>query len=60
ARARRELLAAGLDHRTVERHVAGAHTTRAMVALAVMGVDRVMALDGGGRIAADAARPANR
>ncbi|BAD59499.1 hypothetical protein NFA_46480 [Nocardia farcinica IFM 10152] len=39
ARARRELLAAGLDHRTVERHVAAAHTTRAMVALAVMGVD---------------------
>lgn len=38
ARCRRELLAAGMDHREVEHHIEGAHTTRAMVALAVMGV----------------------
>ncbi|WP_227996376.1 AAA family ATPase [Nocardia australiensis] len=38
ARARRNLLAEGMDHREVERHIEGAHTTRAMVALAVMGV----------------------
>ncbi|MFI9509368.1 AAA family ATPase [Nocardia sp. NPDC052566] len=38
ARARRNLLAGGMDHRVVERHIEGAHTTRAMVALAVMGV----------------------
>ncbi|MGW5573187.1 AAA family ATPase [Nocardia thailandica] len=36
AHARRNLLAAGIDHREVDRTVAGAHTTRAMVALAVM------------------------
>lgn len=36
AHARRNLLAAGTDHREVDRTVAGAHTTRAMVALAVM------------------------
>ncbi|MET8876356.1 AAA family ATPase [Nocardia sp. NPDC004604] len=38
ARARRNLLAAGMDHRDVERHIEGAQTTRAMVALAVMGI----------------------
>lgn len=38
ARARRNLLSEGMDHREVERHVEGAQTTRAMVALAVMGV----------------------
>ncbi|WP_328405439.1 AAA family ATPase [Nocardia sp. NBC_00403] len=38
ARARRNLLAEGMDHREVERYVEGAQTTRAMVALAVMGV----------------------
>ncbi|MFQ6391922.1 AAA family ATPase [Nocardia sp. KC 131] len=38
ARVRRNLLAEGMDHREVERYVEGAHTTRAMVALAVMGV----------------------
>lgn len=38
ARCRRDLLVAGMDHREVERHIEGAHTTRAMVALAVMGV----------------------
>ncbi|WP_433711371.1 AAA family ATPase [Nocardia sp. CA-084685] len=39
ARARRNLLADGMDHRDVERHIEGAQTTRAMVALAVMGID---------------------
>ncbi|MFC9893989.1 AAA family ATPase [Nocardia sp. NPDC127579] len=39
ARARRTLLAAGMHHREVERHLESAFTTRAMVALAVMGVD---------------------
>ncbi|WP_054815119.1 AAA family ATPase [Nocardia arizonensis] len=39
ARARRDLLAAGRHHREVEGYVESAHTTRAMVALAVMGVD---------------------
>ncbi|MET7773266.1 AAA family ATPase [Nocardia sp. NPDC005366] len=39
SRARRDLLTAGLHHREVERHVEEAFTTRAMVALAVMGVD---------------------
>ncbi|WP_324188193.1 AAA family ATPase [Nocardia higoensis] len=38
ARSRRDLLAAGMDHREVERHIENAQTTRAMVALAVMGV----------------------
>ncbi|MGW4742042.1 AAA family ATPase [Nocardia xishanensis] len=38
ARARRELLARGMNHREVEQHIEGAQTTRAMVALAVMGV----------------------
>ncbi|MGN2636177.1 AAA family ATPase [Nocardia takedensis] len=38
ARARRDLLAAGRPHRDVQRYIEGAHTTRAMVALAVMGV----------------------
>lgn len=38
ARARRNLLAAGMDHREVERRIESAHTTRAMVALAVMGI----------------------
>ncbi|MEV0245332.1 AAA family ATPase [Nocardia sp. NPDC050712] len=38
ARARHTLLAAGMHHREVERHLEAAHTTRAMVALAVMGV----------------------
>ncbi|MEV0359646.1 AAA family ATPase [Nocardia sp. NPDC050697] len=39
ARARRSLLAAGMTHDEVERRVSAAQTTRAMVALAVMGVD---------------------
>ncbi|MBH0775804.1 AAA family ATPase [Nocardia bovistercoris] len=39
ARVRRDLLAAGMDYREVERYVERAHTTRAMVALAVMGVN---------------------
>lgn len=38
AKARRVLLSGGMHHRQVERHVEGAQTTRAMVALAVMGV----------------------
>jgi ABC-type hemin transport system ATPase subunit len=38
ARARRNLMAEGMDHREVERYIEGAQTTRAMVALAVMGV----------------------
>lgn len=38
ARARRNLLSGGMDHRAVERHIEAAQTTRAMVALAVMGV----------------------
>ncbi|MEV6278296.1 AAA family ATPase [Nocardia sp. NPDC051832] len=38
ARARRNLLDEGMHHREVERHLESAHTTRAMVALAVMGV----------------------
>ncbi|MFR9751146.1 AAA family ATPase [Nocardia sp. 004] len=38
ARARRTLLAAGMDHSEVERHVDAAHSTRAKVALAVFGV----------------------
>ncbi|UGT64141.1 AAA family ATPase [Nocardia asteroides] len=39
ARARRTLLAGGMGHAEVERRVSAAQTTRAMVALAVMGVD---------------------
>lgn len=39
ARARRTLLAGGMSHAEVERRVEAAQTTRAMVALAVMGVD---------------------
>jgi hypothetical protein len=31
-------MAEGMDHREVERYIEGAQTTRAMVALAVMGV----------------------
>ncbi|WP_109528425.1 MULTISPECIES: AAA family ATPase [Nocardia] len=38
SRARRDLLATGMHHREVERHLEEAFTTRAMVALAVMGV----------------------
>lgn len=38
SRARRTLLAAGVNHREVERHIDAAHSTRAKVALAVMGV----------------------
>ncbi|RJO79980.1 hypothetical protein D5S18_01655 [Nocardia panacis] len=38
ARARRNLLSDGMNHREVERHIESAQTTRAMVALAVMGV----------------------
>ncbi|MEU7767994.1 AAA family ATPase [Nocardia sp. NPDC049190] len=38
ARARRTLLAAGIDHHEVERHIDAAHSTRAKVALAVFGV----------------------
>ncbi|MEU5405909.1 AAA family ATPase [Nocardia asteroides] len=37
AKARHELLAAGLDHAEVERRVRNAHTTRAMLTLALMG-----------------------
>ncbi|MEV6059014.1 AAA family ATPase [Nocardia asteroides] len=37
AKARYELLAAGLDHAEVERRVRNAHTTRAMLTLALMG-----------------------
>ncbi|MFE3444707.1 AAA family ATPase [Nocardia sp. NPDC059180] len=37
ARARRELLAAGVDHREVQRLIDTAQSTRAMVALAVLG-----------------------
>ncbi|OCF85498.1 ATP-binding protein [Nocardia brasiliensis] len=38
SRARRTLLADGMNHREVERHIDSAHSTRAKVALAVMGV----------------------
>ncbi|MFD8098670.1 AAA family ATPase [Nocardia fluminea] len=38
AKARQELLAAGLEHGEVERRVRNAHTTRAMITLAIMGV----------------------
>ncbi len=38
ARARRTLLAAGMNHTEVERHIDAAHSTRAKVALAVFGV----------------------
>jgi energy-coupling factor transporter ATP-binding protein EcfA2 len=38
ARARRTLLAAGMNHREVERHIDAAQSTRAKVALAVFGV----------------------
>ncbi|UGT65558.1 AAA family ATPase [Nocardia gipuzkoensis] len=38
ARARRTLLAAGMNHNEVERHIDAAHSTRAKVALAVFGV----------------------
>ncbi|MFC6013857.1 AAA family ATPase [Nocardia lasii] len=38
AKARHELLAAGLAHGEVERRVRNAHTTRAMITLAIMGV----------------------
>ncbi|MFD3591926.1 AAA family ATPase [Nocardia sp. NPDC058640] len=38
AKARQELLAAGLAHGEVERRVRNAHTTRAMITLAIMGV----------------------
>ncbi|MGF0317149.1 AAA family ATPase [Nocardia fluminea] len=38
AKARQELLAAGLEHGEVERRVRNAHTTRAMITLALMGV----------------------
>ncbi|MGW6727636.1 AAA family ATPase [Nocardia sp. NPDC055029] len=37
AKARHELLATGLDHAEVERRVRNAHTTRAMLTLAIMG-----------------------
>ncbi|KAF0846241.1 AAA family ATPase [Nocardia caishijiensis] len=37
AKARHELLAAGLAHAEVERRVRNAHTTRAMITLAIMG-----------------------
>ncbi|MFE3541870.1 AAA family ATPase [Nocardia sp. NPDC059177] len=37
AKARYELLARGLDHAEVERRVRNAHTTRAMLTLAIMG-----------------------
>ncbi|MFD4428817.1 AAA family ATPase [Nocardia sp. NPDC058497] len=37
AKARHELLAVGLDHAEVERRVRNAHTTRAMITLAIMG-----------------------
>ncbi len=37
AKARQELLAAGLEHGEVERRVRNAHTTRAMITLAIMG-----------------------
>ncbi|WP_336085873.1 AAA family ATPase [Nocardia sp. SSK8] len=37
AKARHELLARGLDHAEVERRVRNAHTTRAMITLALMG-----------------------
>ncbi|MFC9967136.1 AAA family ATPase [Nocardia ignorata] len=37
AKARHELLAAGLAHGEVERRVRNAHTTRAMITLAIMG-----------------------
>ncbi|MGS2806218.1 AAA family ATPase [Nocardia sp. MW-W600-9] len=37
AKARQELLATGLDHAEVERRVRNAHTTRAMITLAIMG-----------------------
>ncbi|WP_280340181.1 AAA family ATPase [Nocardia neocaledoniensis] len=37
AKARHELLATGLDHAEVERRVRKAHTTRAMLTLAIMG-----------------------
>lgn len=37
AKARRQLLALGLDHAEVERRVRNAHTTRAMITLAIMG-----------------------
>ncbi|WP_405148204.1 AAA family ATPase [Nocardia salmonicida] len=38
AKARQELLASGLEHGEVERRVRNAHTTRAMITLAIMGV----------------------
>ncbi|MFE5478842.1 AAA family ATPase [Nocardia sp. NPDC056541] len=38
AKARQELLAVGLEHGEVERRVRNAHTTRAMITLAIMGV----------------------
>ncbi|MBC7303342.1 MAG: AAA family ATPase [Nocardia sp.] len=38
AKARQELLATGLEHGEVERRVRNAHTTRAMITLAIMGV----------------------
>ncbi|MFD3746138.1 AAA family ATPase [Nocardia sp. NPDC058633] len=38
AKARQVLLAAGLEHGEVERRVRNAHTTRAMITLAIMGV----------------------
>ncbi|TCJ99698.1 AAA domain-containing protein [Nocardia alba] len=38
AKARHELLASGLAHGEVERRVRNAHTTRAMITLAIMGV----------------------
>ncbi|WP_231390295.1 AAA family ATPase [Nocardia sp. CNY236] len=38
ARARRTLLATGMNHGEVERHIDSAHSTRAKVALAVFGV----------------------
>ncbi|MFG1771169.1 AAA family ATPase [Nocardia salmonicida] len=38
AKARQELLAGGLEHGEVERRVRNAHTTRAMITLAIMGV----------------------
>ncbi|MDO3645434.1 AAA family ATPase [Nocardia mangyaensis] len=37
AKARRHLLGLGLDHAEVERRVRNAHTTRAMITLAIMG-----------------------
>ncbi len=38
AKARQQLLAGGLEHGEVERRVRNAHTTRAMITLAIMGV----------------------